>query len=339
MTSRNFVFTLNGIGEEVAMALMNAQIWDAEMSMRPEVRFYTMQLERGETGNLHLQGYAEFRSSVRGSKLRVGDLKPHYEKRRGTQLQAIEYAQKDDPTRVVVPGVKTSWTHGECSPGQGSRTDLEALGALVAEKGAAKAGLEMPGSYIRYHKGMHALEQLVNREVNKQPHPIKVVVLVGSTGTGKSHRAFHSFGGEDVWIGSPPTNGNWYAYDYAGEKNVILDDFRGNWMPCSALLRMLQTWPHKVNTCGSFAAWRAERVVITSNVHPSLWYSNVDAYTQEALKRRLDAVYTVTSQSQELDVWGDTGSEAETPPPVLGTSTNFQRTSEIGVDWLGNEFQ
>lgn len=330
--SRHWCFTVNGLGDNRADAQMNAVAYDIALTETPPIKFYVMQLERGAAGNYHLQGYAEFKHPVRGTALRVGGFHPHWEKRMGTQFQAIQYATKEE-TRVVIPGCVTHFEHGRAGPGQGSRTDLEALGARVLEVGAEQAGIENAGAYIRYNKGMHALEAMANKKDNKKPRSdIRVTVLIGPTGTGKSYRAFHNFeDDDDVWIASPPTNSNWYAYGYESEKNVIFDDYRGSWMKCSALLRLLQEWPMDVNVCGGSRAWRARRVVITSNVHPRNWYPNVDEATREALMRRIHYIHQIESKEQICDIWAPAVREAF-PAPLTARSSNYQPTS-LNTAW------
>lgn len=68
---------------------------------------------------------------------------------------------------------------------------------------------------------------------------------------------------------------------------VIIDEFRGD-IDVSHLLRWLDRYPVIVEIKGSSLPLVAERIYITSNLHPLAWYPNLDPLTQEALLRRLE---------------------------------------------------
>ena len=92
MTYRFWVFTCNLDEEERPedFALLPCDRW-------PDcVRFCTYSLELGETGNLHFQGYIELVRQQRLSWMKKleGLGAAHFEQRRGTQEQAIAYAEK-----------------------------------------------------------------------------------------------------------------------------------------------------------------------------------------------------------------------------------------------------
>lgn len=79
------------------------------------------QLERGENGTEHLQGYIEWKSkrTLSGSKRLLGNDGAHLEVRQGSRKQAMEYAMKED-TRIDGP-----WCFGDMEmETQGKRRDL-----------------------------------------------------------------------------------------------------------------------------------------------------------------------------------------------------------------------
>ena len=71
---------------------------------------------------------------------------------------------------------------------------------------------------------------------------------------------------------------------------VILDEFRGD-IDISHLLRWLDRYPVIVELKGSSAPLVAEKIWITSNLHPSSWYPLLDAATYAALERRLQITH------------------------------------------------
>lgn len=67
---------------------------------------------------------------------------------------------------------------------------------------------------------------------------------------------------------------------------VIIDEFRGD-IDVSHLLRWLDRYPVIVEVKGSSCPLVAEKVWITSNLHPREWYPMLDPLTFAALERRL----------------------------------------------------
>lgn len=107
--SKVWMFTLN-----------NPEDVFAPMEFIQEDEFIVWQLEQGASGTPHLQGYVEFKNKKRLASVKKLCARAHWEQRRGTQDQAVEYVTKDD-TRVDGP-----WSYGtQQQPGQ--RTDLELL--------------------------------------------------------------------------------------------------------------------------------------------------------------------------------------------------------------------
>ena len=74
---------------------------------------------------------------------------------------------------------------------------------------------------------------------------------------------------------------------YQGQKNVVIDEFRGT-IGIHNMLRWLDRYPVIVEIKGSSVVLNAETIWITSNLHPSSWYPELDLETQAALLRRLE---------------------------------------------------
>lgn len=110
-----------------------------------------------------------------------------------------------------------------------------------------------------------------------------VNVFWGPTGTGKSRRAWND-GGMDAYAKDPRTK---FWCGYAGQKHVIIDEFRGG-IDIAHLLRWLDRYPVSVETKGSATPLLAEVIWITSNLDPGSWYPDLDAGTAAALMRRLN---------------------------------------------------
>lgn len=112
-----------------------------------------------------------------------------------------------------------------------------------------------------------------------------VSVFWGRTGTGKSKKAWEEAGA--LAYPKAPTTKFWCGY--RGQKNVVIDEFRGA-IDISHLLRWLDRYPVNVETKGSGGVYCAERIWITSNLAPSDWYPHLDEETRSALMRRLNVI-------------------------------------------------
>lgn len=93
------------------------------ITINEDICLLVYQLERGESGTDHLQGYVEFttRRTLTAAKRLLDQPTAHLERRRGSRAQAIDYCTKED-TRVAGP-----WSHGDITTPsqQGKRNDIK----------------------------------------------------------------------------------------------------------------------------------------------------------------------------------------------------------------------
>lgn len=286
---RNWLFTENNpelSSDEFELALKS---WS-------DLRFYVFQLESGENGTPHYQGYVEFSKPVRFSRLSSYLPRAHWEPRRGTSSDCIRYCSKLD-TRLEGP-----WTYGDSGrDSQGSRTDLSSAITALREGGIKRVREEYPVEFVKYHRG---LSVLYNSTVLPRSEPPLVHLLYGPPGCGKS-RYFY-----DLFPDSPSlavTDGFWFD-GYSGESAVLIDDFDGKaskWT-LSNLLRVLDRYPLSVPTKGGFTPWVPARIFITTNFHPSDWYDYSSRQQRyQALSRRFTNVTWWTSLQDSEDLVPD----------------------------------
>lgn len=98
---------------------------DSSIDWPEYVSYGVYQLERGDVGTLHWQGYAELSSPQLLTRLKKWLPTAHFEKRMGSDVQARDYCMKQDATYVAGP-----WEHGTFVPAantQGKRTDIQAV--------------------------------------------------------------------------------------------------------------------------------------------------------------------------------------------------------------------
>jgi len=110
------------------------------------VKYCVWQIERGENGTRHVQGYAELVSKKTLAALKGWLPTAHFERRRGTAEQARDYCMKED-SREDGP-----FEHGTYVPSQqGQRTDLEQVrDAIMAGASKRQIYLEYPAVAARH---------------------------------------------------------------------------------------------------------------------------------------------------------------------------------------------
>ena len=309
--AKYWVFTLNNFVEEDVERLQQLPEW---------IGYITFQHERGENGTDHLQGYLECLGRKRLSQLRDFIPRAHFEIRRGSQAQAIAYANKED-TRVGGP-----WTAGEpFQSRRGYRTDLDEMAQRIYD-GASQEEIQVdyPGLSFQYRRQIAEVKREQRRaHWSKRPRSdMEVYVFWGDPGTGKTRSVYESEGYDRVYTLNTSTNGAVWFDGYDGEPVLLIDDYRG-WIRFQEFLKILDIYPYRLPVKGSFdyAAW--SRVYITSNHAPEDWYREESGHCFAALRRRFTRVQHFSADHPWLpgDAFrggevtaastGDTGAELE----------------------------
>lgn len=249
---------------------------------KQQSNYLVYQLECGENGTNHYQGYIEFTSRKRGTTVKGVLPRAHLERRRGTAEQAADYCKKDD-TRLDGP-----WEYGTISnPTPGARNDHKAIKEAIDE-GRSMVDLWRDdahfGSMVRYYKGYYTYMNAVD-----PPRAFKtqVCIFIGSAGTGKSSLA-NKF--PTPYVPAEATSSQFFDhYDPRHHKTVILDDYNGR-IKFQTLLQMMDEHPYQVNVKGGKVNWKPDWLIICSNKHPDEWYvkASLDPRLWQAFNRRVN---------------------------------------------------
>ncbi len=265
MAARAWVFTLN-----------NPSFPTDHLCPGDPYSYWVYQLEVGDAGTHHLQGYAVL--SRRSRAKRIADSlggRAHVEIRRGSHDQARDYCTKAG--RVAGP-----WEWGT-PPNQGNRSDLIDIQDMVKKHKPVREVMDAHfGTYVRYHKG---IEKSIELYRDPRSSFLEAIVLWGPTGTGKSHCARNDYPGAYWAPAVSPGSGLWFD-GYMGESDIILDEFTHTSLSLNTLLRLCDKYPLRLPCKGGFVNVVATRVVITTNLDPALWYPD-SGIRFHALLRRL----------------------------------------------------
>lgn len=251
----------------------------AVLQQDPRIQYCVFQLEQGEHGTRHFQGYVFMKNAVTMQAIkRLIHNTVHLEPSRGDPDQNKAYCTKDD-TRIAGP-----WEFGEL-PQKGRRKDLERLRDAVLRDGLTQQQIidtDLCSTLLMYPKAYYTLQAI---RAKKQPKTKpEIWLLYGATGTGKSRLAR-----EIAPNAYEKPDGRWWD-GYDGEQHVIWDDFDYQKYPIQELLKVTDRYGKKVEVKGSYVELTMTKLVFTSNTPPELWYQGETQEHRDALMRRIDHI-------------------------------------------------
>lgn len=276
--AKNWCFTLNNptIDENEIVERFEAS---------QELQYLVFQMEAGQQGTPHYQGYVILSARKRLAFLKEILREAHWEVAKGTPKQNRDYCTKPDG-RIGEPVEVGIFPE----TGQGKRSDLAELHS------ALKNGLRQDEyrdlffeQFIRYPNLVenYCLAGIKPRSPSERT---RCVLYLGPPGTGKSTLAdAHARSlGLGVFRKSP---GRWWD-GYRGEKAVVFDDFRGSSLSFTDFKLTVDRFPLRVEVKGSTCEMAATWFFITTNTDPRDWWD--ETVTQKALSaitRRITEVY------------------------------------------------
>ncbi|WAQ80636.1 MAG: replication-associated protein [Fish-associated circovirus] len=262
MEGKYWCFTLNNYTEEDEA---NIIAWTAT--------YLIYGRETGESGTKHLQGYCEWKNKKTLKTLKNLNNKCHWERRKGTGIQASEYCKKD----------KDFYECGELNvPVQGKRNDLAILKEKVKSGSKLRDIMTSTDANLPQIRYLEKYLTLLEEQRNWKP---EVTWCWGPSGAGKTKYCFEQTKPEETYW----KDGEKWWDGYDGQETVIIDDFRGCNMKFNYLLRVLDRYPLRVEVKGGYRQLLAKKIFITSIVHPEHIYT-LEAEPIRQLIRRLDKI-------------------------------------------------
>lgn len=260
-----------------------------------EVTYICGQVEIASTRQRHFQGYVQLKIARALSWVRsnISDT-AHWEKQKGTNVEARDYCKKVDDTTVADSFVE----FGKFSPGRGgkgARNDItsfkEAIKAGATQRELADSEhLEAFAKYIKLHDRLRSLYP-----TKRKREDFEVVLYVGDPRSGKTRKAKDE--NPDLFE-IPITNGTLWFDGYDGHEVVLWDDFMGagSKMSLDNTLKFFDRYVRQVPIKGGHAWYMPNKVIVTSNYHPRCWYNwKGREVSWEALSRRFSEVWVFHS--------------------------------------------
>ena len=259
---------------------------DMLAALEPYERFCG-QLELSDTGYLHWQLVVAHKHAIAFKTLKNKLPSAHLEVPIDLGA-AARYCQK---RRTRVLGEEPLLKGDFPDPSPGARHDLDELREKILTTDLTVDELLLSDPCASRHIRM--VNDLVAAR-DRQRHgtarrDVKVRVIFGDTGTGKTTTALEELG----QIGSVCRVTNWKGpgtFDgYDGQRGLVLDEFRGQ-PPVSELLTWIDV--HPVELPARFRNRQAmfTNVYILSNAAPWEWYPKQPVAVRKALARRIDTV-------------------------------------------------
>jgi hypothetical protein len=264
------------------------------------VSFASFQIEKGETGTPHIQLYIEFstkrtRGGVLGM-LNVDRTQWSVRKARAGDSENIIYTNKgrDRGGHAVECDGYCGYLGLPCHGivgrpmQQGARSDLVAIKKRI-DAGCTEDDIlqDYFGQWVRYRGAFReAIDRRRARSVPRDRGNIRVTVLWGETGTGKSRWCYDNCP-DAFWLRQPQGGVVWWdGYEY--EETVVIDEFYG-WLPFNFVLRLLDRYSFSLPVKYGHRVCNVRHVVFTSNTPPDEWWpdARIPDEKRKAFRRRI----------------------------------------------------
>lgn len=200
---------------------------------------------------------------------------------KGSLEQAITYCKKDGD--FYERGTYTK---------KGQRSDLLEIKKKI-DSGTSYDQLweEDFSVMLQYRKGFQEYMNLKSsRTPREQP---RVFVFWGSTGTGKTRRAW-AINQESTWV--YPGKG-WFD-GYTGQEVAIFDEFDGSDIKFSFWKQLVDRYRVAVPIKGGFSNWCPKFVIFTSNLEPGNWWRDeqLPMGSTDQFSRRVERVELMNTE-------------------------------------------
>jgi len=260
--------------------------WESVFKADDNIRYVCFGEEKcPESGRTHYQGWLQLEKPRRLSTLKKQTNKTiHFEGCRGTEFDNEKYCTKDGSYQ----------SFGQFKT-QGFRTDLTGIFEQI-ESGAplydvAKAN---PQLFCQYRNGINQFKSMSDDKTCPAWRDVEVVVICGSTGTGKTREAmkeatFKINGSELQW---------WDGYD--NDEVICIDEYDTD-VSITKILNILDGYKLRLPIKGGFTYAKWKKVYITSNVRLNDWHSQAKQEHRNALYRRITH-YELWERNSKLDL-------------------------------------
>jgi hypothetical protein len=231
-----------------------------------------------QTGTKHMQCYFQFKHEKSLAHLRKQfsewfgfECTIAFKVADNNAIECVKYCRKDGQF----------CDFGQPPKGKGHRSDLQTAIDIISNGGnIQELAMQEPEAFIKYSNGLIKLSMFY---VKPRDFMTEVYWVYGPTGTGKSRWVYDQVDKESYYFKNATTK--WWC-GYAGQKDVVLDDFRPNKeMPFEYMLNLMDRYPMMVEMKGGTTHFLAQRLFVTAPCEPKDVWSHCEWLKDEQLNQ------------------------------------------------------
>ena len=230
----------------------------------------------------------------------------HWEKKRGTVAEAIDYVTKED-TRVPNglhieigerPKEQQEASHEAAAANRiREKDDVQIEAQTILDrlnKGEFIAWREIPVDIQMKSGFLMAYNKATRDMVGPEREDLKIITIIGPPGCGKSYAISKLFPSAGRWIKG--NNGHWFCN--CKSDVMVFEEFSGQ-IELQSMLKYLDPYPLALEVKGGTEPAMYRLVIITSNTPIDAWYTIADEFRDRAgdptalttaKRRRIDAL-------------------------------------------------
>lgn len=217
----------------------------------------------------------------------------HLQSMRGSITQNEDYCSKEATlTKIGLPFI-----------GKGGNRNVQEIYEMTK---AGKSDIELAEwDFSVFARTLKAIDRirLANRPLCLESR--EIILLFGEPGCGKTKWAYDN---SPNLFELPVGKGMWFD-GYQNQREVLLDEYEGQF-PLDSFLKVVDRWyVRAVPIKGSFVWWNPNKIIMTCNIHPSLWYNSWNGRSVKAVafRRRLTKVFefpgNVITEVKDIENW------------------------------------
>jgi hypothetical protein len=278
-----------------------------------KIKGFVFQLEEGDNGTPHFQGYLEFKKAQKMSAMKtVFPQNVHASAANGDKESNLKYCTKEEGRK------EGPWIWGTCTDkkGQGKRSDLNDFARAVIQAGDITEEIEemYPGHAMQYRKHAkaiasdHAMRDAKKKEMEywmqmvaaeeageefTGQQQMNCKLFFGPTAVGKTTMVKKMTLGKGLALYTKAGWNKWFE-GYEGEEHMLVDEFTTGF--CNNEIENFNTMTNiGVNVQevkGSHVLVHVTHAYFTTNKHPlDIWDTSKNKGSYKAFTRRFAEVY------------------------------------------------
>lgn len=240
--------------------------------------------EVGEQGTPHIHIWLHYKNARDFNSIQKKFKRANIQEGKGRDIDQ-EYLKKD--------GVFVEFGTMET---QGKRSDLIEIRECIKNGGGMNDIIEVSSNYQSMRMGELLLKY---QETERPVEKIQVIWYHGIAEGGKTRKIYDT----EVNIFRPTSYKWWEGYDK--HKVVLIDDYRPTFCSFTALLKLTDIYPFRIQTKGGSRQVAYNKIYITSHLSPREYFEEMTDNEYEQLGRRItEEVHFTKKYKNDTEVRG-----------------------------------